>query len=60
MSEKLEIKLVKSKIGLSKKQLAIIKTLGLKKIGSSVIKTADASLSGMLKRMCHALKIKKI
>lgn len=60
MSEKLEIKLIKSKIGLNKKELAIIKTLGLKKIGSSVVKTADASLSGMLQRMCHVLEVKKV
>ena len=60
MSEKLEIKLVKSKIGLNKKQLAIIRTLGLNKLGSSVIKTDNDSLNGMLKRMCHVLKIKKV
>ena len=60
MSEKLEIKLIKSKIGLNKKQLAIIKTLGLKKIGSSVIKTSDAALGGMLRRICHVLEIKKV
>jgi len=60
MSEKLEIKLIKSKIGFKKKQLAITKTLGLKKIGSSVIKTIDSSLSGMLKRMSHVLEIKKV
>ena len=59
-NESLEIKLVKSMIGLSKKQIDMIKALGLKKVGSVVVKKNNRSVIGVLKKMCHVLEAKKI
>jgi len=55
--EALRITLVRSPIGYPKKQREVLRTLGLKKLNSSVIKGDDPVIQGMIKRVSHLVKV---
>lgn len=60
MSKQLEITLNRSLIGRNEKQLKTAKTLGLKKINSSVVHSDSPSLRGMIKVVSHMITVKEI
>lgn len=56
-AKKVKVILVKSLIGRSKAHRAVVKSLGLKKIGSSVMHKAEASVLGMIKKVSYLLEV---
>lgn len=55
----LKITLKKSIIGCNQKQIATVKALGLKKIGSQVEKQDNPQMRGMLKVVSHLVSIEE-
>ncbi|MHC6202439.1 50S ribosomal protein L30 [Breznakiellaceae bacterium SP9] len=60
MAEKIKISLIRSKIGVLPKQRATVRSLGLKKIGSSVIHESVPSILGMVKAVSHLVKVEEL
>ncbi len=56
----LKITLVKSIIKSKEKQVATIKALGLKKIGSSVEQKDNPQIRGMLDKVSHLVSVEEI
>jgi large subunit ribosomal protein L30 len=54
---KLEVTLVRSLIGCRPNQVATAKALGLKKIGSVVVKEDNEAIRGMIKTIAHLVKV---
>ncbi len=54
---KLQIKLTRSKIGRSKKQIATIQALGLRKIGQVVEKEDTPQIRGMIEKVNHMVTV---
>ncbi|HHV95095.1 MAG TPA: 50S ribosomal protein L30 [Clostridiaceae bacterium] len=57
---KLKITLKKSMAGQSKDQIATVKALGLKKIGSTVEHEDTPSIRGMIKKVEHLVSVEEI
>lgn len=57
---KLEIKLVKSKIGRLVKHQRTVEALGLKKVGQTVVKEATPAILGMVKAVDFMLEVKEV
>ncbi len=57
---KVKITLQKSKIDRSKAQKAVLESLGLNKIGSSVEKEATPQIMGMVRKVSHLVKTEEI
>ncbi len=55
----LKITLIKSTIGVGKKQQATVEALGLHKIGQTVVQKDCATLRGMIKVVSHLLKVEE-
>lgn len=55
----LKITLIKSTIGVGKKQQATVEALGLHKIGQTVVQKDSATLRGMIKVVSHLLKVEE-
>ncbi|NNM66557.1 MAG: 50S ribosomal protein L30 [Spirochaetales bacterium] len=53
MAKKIRVKLVRSTIGKNPNQVATVKALGLRKIGSEVEFEVNASLLGMVETVAH-------
>lgn len=64
MSEKtgklLKITLVKSSIGYNKKQKATVQSLGLKKIGSTVMIGDSPHIRGMIDKVSHLVEFEEV
>ena len=58
-SEKIQIKLVKSLIGASEKQIRVVKGLGLTKKDQVVEHAASPTIMGMVNKVSHLLEIVK-
>lgn len=58
MPKKIEIKLVRSPIGYTKRQKATVKALGLNKLHQTVEKTDTPAVRGMINAVSHLLEIK--
>ncbi len=58
--ERLKITLYKSRNGASKRQLANLDALGLKKINSSVEHDASVIIKGMIERVKHLVKVEVV
>ena len=54
---KLQIKLTRSKIGRSQKQIATIEALGLRKIGQTVEKEDTPQIRGMIDKVKHMVEV---
>ena len=54
---KIQIKLIKSKIGRSKKQIATVEALGLRKIGQTVEKEDTPQIRGMIVKVNHMVTV---
>jgi large subunit ribosomal protein L30 len=57
---KLKIKQIKSYIGYEKYQEATLKSLGLRKIGQTVIKDDKPEFRGMIKTVRHLVSVEEI
>ncbi len=56
---KLEITQIKSTIGGKQNQRDTLRSLGLKHIGDSVVRTADAVTVGMINTVPHLVKVEE-
>ena len=59
MANKLKITLVKSIIGQKPAKKATVRSLGLKKISSSVVHEDTASIRGMIASVAHIVKVEE-
>jgi large subunit ribosomal protein L30 len=57
---KIRIKLVRSVIGTLPKQRATVRSLGLRKIGSSVEQESNPVILGMVKVVAHLVSVEEI
>ena len=53
----LQIKLVKSTIGSKKDQIATVRSLGLKKIGDTVIQPDNPQTKGKINKIVHLVEV---
>lgn len=58
MSNMLEITLIKSTIGASDKQCAVVKGLGLRRLQQTVSLKDTPETRGMINKISHMLKVK--
>ncbi|MFQ5448001.1 MAG: 50S ribosomal protein L30 [Saprospiraceae bacterium] len=58
--KKLQVKLVKSPIGYTKKQRSVVQSLGLRKIGQTVERADTPIIRGMINKVSHLLEITEI
>lgn len=56
----LKITLVKSTIGAIPKHRKTVEALGLKKTNSSVTQQDNVAIRGMIKQICHLVKVEEI
>ena len=59
MANKLQITLVKSTIGQKPAKVATVRSLGLKKISSSVIQDDTPAIRGMIAAVSHLVKVEE-
>ena len=57
---KLEITLNRSVIGSSQSQRQTVKTLGLKKINSTVVQSDNEAVRGMINTVSHLVDVKEV
>lgn len=55
--QQLEIKLVRSPIGYSKRQKATLKALGLKKVNQRVVQDDTEPIRGMIDKVAHLVEV---
>ena len=55
--KKLQITLVKSPIGYSKRQKATLKALGLKKVNQTVTQVDNEAVLGMIDKVSHLINV---
>jgi large subunit ribosomal protein L30 len=60
MAQKIKIRLIRSTIGVLPKQAATIRSLGLRKIGSSAEQEASPAIMGMIKKISHLIEVKEV
>ncbi|GMO17725.1 MAG: 50S ribosomal protein L30 [Spirochaetaceae bacterium] len=58
--KKIKISLVRSTIGVIPAQRATVRSLGLRKIGSSVVQNANPAVLGMVKRVAHLVTVSNV
>lgn len=59
MANKVKITLVKSTIGQKPAKVATVRSLGLKKINSSVIQEENDAIRGMIASVAHLVKVEE-
>ena len=59
MAKKIKITLVKSVIGQKPEKKATVRSLGLKKISSSVVHEATPAILGMVDSVAHLVKVEE-
>ncbi|MDR1576497.1 MAG: 50S ribosomal protein L30 [Treponema sp.] len=57
---KIRIRLVRSTIGVLPKQRATVRSLGLRKIGSSAEQEASPAILGMVKAVSHLVSVEEV
>ena len=57
---KIKIRLVRSTIGTLPRQRATVRSLGLRKIGSSTIQEANPAIMGMVKAVSHLVTVEEV
>jgi large subunit ribosomal protein L30 len=57
---KIKIRLVRSTIGALPKQRATIRSLGLRKIGSSIIQESKPEILGMVRAVSHLVTVEEV
>jgi len=58
--KKLKITLIKSTIGAVPKNKAVVESMGLRRIGRSVILPDNASTRGQIRKVSHLLKVEEV
>jgi len=58
--KKLSVTLVKSPIGYTKRQKAVVQSLGLKKMGQTVVRSDTPVIRGMINKVSHLLKVDEV
>ncbi len=58
--KKLSVTLVKSPIGYTKRQKAVVQSLGLRKIGQTVVRSDTPVIRGMVNKVSHLLKVDEV
>ncbi len=56
----IKITLIKSKFGRIENQRATIEAMGLKKIGSSVVREDSPVVRGMISKVSHLVKVEEV
>ena len=59
MAKKIKVTLVKSVIGQKPEKKATVRSLGLKRISSSVVHEANPSILGMVNAVAHLVKVEE-
>ena len=59
MAKKVKVTLVRSVIGQKPEKKATVRSLGLKKINSSVVHEATPSILGMVNAVAHLVKVEE-
>ena len=59
MAKKIKVTLVKSVIGQKPEKKATVRSLGLKKISSSVVHEATPAILGMVNSVAHLVKVEE-
>ncbi|MFC8304653.1 50S ribosomal protein L30 [Specibacter sp. NPDC057265] len=57
--KKLEITQIRGLVGAKQNQKATLRSLGLKRIGHTVVRTADAVTAGMINTVPHLIKVEE-
>lgn len=57
MSDTINVTLIKSTIGASKKQCAVVRGLGLRKLQQTVILADSPEIRGMVNKVVHMVKV---
>ncbi|MDR1448672.1 MAG: 50S ribosomal protein L30 [Propionibacteriaceae bacterium] len=57
---KIQVTQVKSKIGTLANHKATLRTLGLKKIGDSVVKENTPEVQGMVRAVAHLVRVEEV
>lgn len=60
MARKLKVKLVRSVIGRPRRQKLTAWTLGLRRMGSSVVHEATPQIRGMVSKISHLVEVEEI
>lgn len=60
MAKRIKIRLVRSTIGTKPAQRATVRSLGLKKIGSSVEQESNPVILGMVRTVAHLVAVEEI
>jgi large subunit ribosomal protein L30 len=60
MAQKIRIRLIRSIIGAIPKQRATVRSLGLRKIGSSSEQEASPAILGMVRVVSHLVAVKEV
>ena len=60
MADKLKITLVKSTIGAIPKHKKTVDALGLRKLNKTVELPDNAAVRGMVKQVCHLVKVEEV
>jgi large subunit ribosomal protein L30 len=60
MGRKIRIKLIRSVIGTKPNQRATVRSLGLRKIGSSTVQEATPPVLGMVKVVSHLVAVEDV
>ncbi len=58
-AETLEVTLIKSPIGYSKRQRSVVQSLGLRKMGQTVKRGDTPVIRGMIRKVSHLLRVEK-
>ncbi len=58
--KKLNVTLVKSPIGYTKRQKAVVQSLGLRKMGQTVVRSDTPVIRGMINKVSHLLKVDEV
>jgi large subunit ribosomal protein L30 len=60
MAGQIRVRLVRSTIGCLPRQRATVRSLGLRKIGSSAVQEASPSILGMIKVVSHLVSVEEV
>jgi len=58
--KKVRVRLVKSLIGVPGKHRSVVRALGLRKIGSSVVQKQNPAIEGMIYKVRHLVQTERI
>lgn len=56
-AEQVKITLTSGLVGKTKTQIAVVRALGLRKYGSSVVHAASPTINGMINKISHLLTV---